>query len=212
MVATASVSVRDNTGMLHTCRVLLNACSQARFVNRLALKKFPNCIPLYGISTVRAEVKYSSTVQILSMITNYSATIDCAVLTKISGNIPSVRTEPYLTSSTVQTDQQAFLIRTDDSLEHQFQSFQELKELHHSPRNATGRFIMAEMGFQRILKNPSLRTQYINFLEEYESLDHTKVVDGSKDEVKSVYYLPQHPVIKESSTITKTTVVFDASA
>ncbi|KAJ8881585.1 hypothetical protein PR048_018069 [Dryococelus australis] len=71
----AKVRVRNNTGRLHTCRALLDSCSQAHFVSeslvqRIALKKFSNCVALKGINTVRAEAKYSATVQILSMTTN----------------------------------------------------------------------------------------------------------------------------------------------
>ncbi|KAJ8888782.1 hypothetical protein PR048_008274 [Dryococelus australis] len=93
LLPTATLRVHDNTGTLHTCRALLDSCSQAHFaseslVQRLALKKFPNCIPLQGINTVRAEAKYGATVQIRSMTTNYSATLDCGVLPRISGNVP----------------------------------------------------------------------------------------------------------------------------
>ncbi|KAJ8879587.1 hypothetical protein PR048_020195 [Dryococelus australis] len=78
--------------MLHTYRALLDSCSQANFVSeslvqRLAFKKFHNCAPLQGMNTVRVEVKYGSTVQILNMTTNYSATLDCAVLPRISDNL-----------------------------------------------------------------------------------------------------------------------------
>ncbi|KAJ8898018.1 hypothetical protein PR048_003378 [Dryococelus australis] len=78
---------------LHTCRALLDSCSQAHFVSeslvqKLALKKFPNSVPLQGINTVGAEVKYGATVQILPMTTNYSATLDCVILPRISGNVP----------------------------------------------------------------------------------------------------------------------------
>ncbi|KAJ8867071.1 hypothetical protein PR048_032933 [Dryococelus australis] len=89
LLPTATVRVHYNTGMLHTCRALLDSYSQAHFVSeslvqRLALKKFPYCVPLQWINTVRAEAKYGATVQILSMITNYSATLDFAILPRIS--------------------------------------------------------------------------------------------------------------------------------
>ncbi|KAJ8896999.1 hypothetical protein PR048_002345 [Dryococelus australis] len=70
--------------------ILLHKVLFESLVQRLALKKFLNCVPLQGISTVKAETKYSVTVQIPSMTTDYSATLNCAVLPRIVGNVPRV--------------------------------------------------------------------------------------------------------------------------
>ncbi|XP_062537678.1 uncharacterized protein LOC134206004 [Armigeres subalbatus] len=51
---------------------------------------------------------------------------------------------------------------------------------------------------------------------EYIELGHMKYIgladDSRLDEGKTVYYLPHHPVFTETSSATKTRVVFDGSA
>jgi hypothetical protein len=48
-------------------------------------------------------------------------------------------------------------------------------------------------------------------MKEYEDLGHMEPVP-SQEENNTCYYLPDHPVFKESSSKTKTRVVFDGSA
>ncbi|XP_077296681.1 uncharacterized protein LOC143918614 [Arctopsyche grandis] len=64
---------------------------------------------------------------------------------------------------------------------------------------------------KRFVKDESLKRQYHDFLSEYEKLGHmTECFPPKKNE--TVYYLPHHAVIKESSVSTKCRVVFDASS
>lgn len=65
---------------------------------------------------------------------------------------------------------------------------------------------------RRLQRNPKLKHDYINFLREYDSLGHMTKIDSPNDNAAQTYYLPHHCVIKEDSTTTKLTVVFDASA
>lgn len=59
-------------------------------------------------------------------------------------------------------------------------------------------------------KNAELRSQYIEFLEDYQRLGHMeKITEHGCSRIG--YYLPHHPVIKENSLTTKVRVVFDAS-
>jgi len=62
------------------------------------------------------------------------------------------------------------------------------------------RFLSLE---RRLDKNPSLKSEYVKFLREYEGLGHMRAVDIS---------LPHQAVARESSTTTKVRVVFDASS
>jgi hypothetical protein len=64
---------------------------------------------------------------------------------------------------------------------------------------------------RRLERDPGLRSQYHNFMKEYEELGHMEPVP-SQEERNTCYYLPHHPVFKESSSTTKTRVVFDGSA
>ncbi|XP_037929841.1 uncharacterized protein LOC119664425 [Teleopsis dalmanni] len=63
---------------------------------------------------------------------------------------------------------------------------------------------------ERLVKNPALKQEYVNFMQEYIKLGHMREVN-EKPKTK-VYYLLHHAVIKEDRTKTKLRVVFDASA
>lgn len=75
---------------------------------------------------------------------------------------------------------------------------------------ALKRFYLLE---QRLVRNPSLRDQYVQFIREYEHLGHCKQIDESSDRPNTrKCYLPHHAVIRPDSSSTKCRVVFDASA
>jgi hypothetical protein len=77
-----------------------------------------------------------------------------------------------------------------------------------SRRLAESRLLSIE---RRLERDEGLKSQYHQFMTEYEQLGHMTRVTSS--EVTSpCYYLPHHPVIRDSSTTTKTRVVFDGSA
>lgn len=65
----------------------------------------------------------------------------------------------------------------------------------------------------RMKTNPKFHQAYSDFLNEYESLDHMKLANDSTSAAQqTVYYLPHHGVIRESSVTTKLRVVFNASS
>jgi hypothetical protein len=64
---------------------------------------------------------------------------------------------------------------------------------------------------RRLERNPDLKSQYHNFMKEYEDLGHMEPVT-SQEEKSICYFLPHHPVFKETSSTTKTRVVFDGGA
>ena len=79
-----------------------------------------------------------------------------------------------------------------------------------SRRIALKRFYSLE---RQLALNPDLQSEYVKFMNEYETLGHMKRINESSDnDQDSFYYFPHHAVIKTSSTTTKTRVVFDGSA
>ncbi|XP_053686318.1 uncharacterized protein LOC128735858 [Sabethes cyaneus] len=75
---------------------------------------------------------------------------------------------------------------------------------------ALKRFLMLE---KRLVRNPELRIQYVDFIREYEALGHCREIMESEDPPnQQSYYLPHHAVLRPSSSSTKCRVVFDASA
>ncbi|XP_062534704.1 uncharacterized protein LOC134203884 [Armigeres subalbatus] len=63
----------------------------------------------------------------------------------------------------------------------------------------------------RLERDPNLKQEYQNFLDEYLSLGHLRIVSANEPEPPQVSYIPHHPVVKESSTTTKVRVVFNGS-
>ncbi|XP_033251629.1 uncharacterized protein LOC117190672 [Drosophila miranda] len=63
---------------------------------------------------------------------------------------------------------------------------------------------------RRPARLPEIRSHYISFMQEYESLGHMSLVLNPNLE-EPHYYIPHHFVLKPSSTSTKLRVVFDAS-
>ncbi|GFX97483.1 integrase catalytic domain-containing protein [Trichonephila clavipes] len=62
---------------------------------------------------------------------------------------------------------------------------------------------------RRFVREPDTKDKYVEFLQEYENLDHMQQV---KDEEPGLhYYIPHHAVIRPESKTTKLRVVFDVS-
>ena len=64
---------------------------------------------------------------------------------------------------------------------------------------------------QRLSRHASLRESYVAFMDEYHKSNHMELVEEER-EPEDHYYMPHHPVIKNSSLNTKIRVVFDASS
>ena len=83
-------------------------------------------------------------------------------------------------------------------------------------------YTMAQYRFQqlerKLARNLELRREYTRFMDEYLSLGHIELVPGEDDSSygstsdKLICFLQHRAVFKESSTTTKTRVVFEASA
>lgn len=61
---------------------------------------------------------------------------------------------------------------------------------------------------RKLDRNPELRIQYHDFLQQYLKLGHMEMVEGTEHG----YYLPHHCVLRPESSTTKLRVVFDASS
>ncbi|XP_060875890.1 uncharacterized protein LOC132949125 [Metopolophium dirhodum] len=64
----------------------------------------------------------------------------------------------------------------------------------------------------RLSRQPDLRKQYIDFMQDYLSSGHMELVPVSERDNPLNYYIPHHCVIKPDSKTTKLRVVFNASA
>ncbi|XP_018396273.1 PREDICTED: uncharacterized protein LOC108774620 [Cyphomyrmex costatus] len=64
----------------------------------------------------------------------------------------------------------------------------------------------------RFIRDPNLRDQYVNFMDEYLKLGHMKEVSVSPLEDTASFYLPHHGVFKGAKQSSKIRVVFDASS
>ncbi|XP_062704021.1 uncharacterized protein LOC134286428 [Aedes albopictus] len=85
-----------------------------------------------------------------------------------------------------------------------------VSELEHNRSLALKRFHILE---HRFAKNADLKAAYVDFIQEYKSLSHCKIISESDDPPERlVHYLPHHAVLKPSSSTTRLRVVFDASA
>lgn len=85
------------------------------------------------------------------------------------------------------------------------------KKLGESKDLCLKRFLNIESRLQR---DERLKTQYVDFMKEYEFLSHMTlkcnfVDDTSKENLS--YFIPHHPVLRESSLTTQCRVVYDAS-
>ncbi|XP_061387499.1 uncharacterized protein LOC133322523, partial [Musca vetustissima] len=63
---------------------------------------------------------------------------------------------------------------------------------------------------RKLNKNPDLKTEYSNFLREYEEMGHMSQVNEAEVGFPN-YYIPHHCVLRPNSVSTKLHVVFDAS-
>ncbi|XP_055622591.1 uncharacterized protein LOC129766753 [Toxorhynchites rutilus septentrionalis] len=85
-----------------------------------------------------------------------------------------------------------------------------VSKLNNNRSLALRRFLMLE---QRFKKNPEMKQQYVQFIDEYKALGHCKQISEFGDTPETLtYYLPHHAVLKPTSSSTKLRVVFDASA
>ena len=108
--------------------------------------------------------------------------------------------EQHFTTTTTQQQDGRFVVRLPLK--------EEPNQLGTSRRSAEHRLFATE---RRLEREPELKSQYHEFMKEYEDLGHMQPVTTC-EEGQQCYYLPHHPVFKETSSTTRTRVVFDGSA
>ncbi|XP_052749789.1 uncharacterized protein LOC113520032 [Galleria mellonella] len=64
---------------------------------------------------------------------------------------------------------------------------------------------------RRLSRNPDLKCQYVNFMQDYIQSGHMSLVPVSENR-RGKYYIPHHCIIRPDSPTTQLRVVFDASA
>lgn len=79
---------------------------------------------------------------------------------------------------------------------------EKITQLGDSRQSALKRFYAVE---KRLNKNPELKQNYLNFMQEYEQLNHMQRIENTETAIS--YYIPHHAVFKDG----KIRVVFDAS-
>lgn len=81
---------------------------------------------------------------------------------------------------------------------------EKITQLGESRQSALNRFHALE---RRLNKNPMLKQQYVEFMQEYERLNHMRKTNDDMSLKERQYYIPHHAVFKDQ----KIRVVFDAS-
>jgi hypothetical protein len=96
LLATAIVEVKNKAGQYVPCRALLDSASQSHFITercakRLKLDRTQTHASYQGISNVNTAAHYSMPLQIKSMHSDWHTTLDCAILSNITGTTPTTK-------------------------------------------------------------------------------------------------------------------------
>ena len=92
LLATAVVDVKNKSGQYVPCRAPLDSGSQSHFmtercVQRLRLSRTQTCASIQGISNVNTATHHSA-IRLRSRHTDWHTTLDCAILSSITGTTP----------------------------------------------------------------------------------------------------------------------------
>ena len=108
LLATAIVEVQNKSGQYVPCRALLDSASQSHFitercVQRLRLSRTQTHAQIQGISNVNTETYHSVSLHLRSRHTDWHITLNCAILSHITGTTPSnkldIKTWKFLRTS-----------------------------------------------------------------------------------------------------------------
>jgi len=93
LLATAIVDVKNKSGQYVPCRALLDSGSPSHFitercVQRLRLSRTQTHASIQGISNVNTATHQSTSIHLRSRHTDWHTTLDCAILSSITGTTP----------------------------------------------------------------------------------------------------------------------------
>ncbi|XP_055543597.1 uncharacterized protein LOC129729140 [Wyeomyia smithii] len=93
LLLTATVDVFDRYGRRHAARAVLDCASHLSFIrkdfcDRLAIEKSPIDLDFHGISATSSHSSMGTSVTFASRCSSYRSTIPCAVLDRISSDLP----------------------------------------------------------------------------------------------------------------------------
>ncbi|XP_053686351.1 uncharacterized protein LOC128735898 [Sabethes cyaneus] len=242
LLATALVTVEDETGLQATARVLLDSGSECNFISRRLCQQFKTQhgrvqVAVSGIGQSKTVAKAEH----IRLGDNLPKLIDTVFGWVVAGEYNTGTHQSPAACNTAAVDfLEDFLPRfwsceeiglvgkmspTELLCEEQFTRTVQ--------RAANGRYTVTlpkddtvmmklgeskEIAFRRLQglerrleRDPLLRERYCQFLTEYLNSGHMRKVEEATDTCGKRYFLPHHPVVKESSTTTKVRVVFDAS-
>jgi len=96
LLATAIVEIQNKSGQYIPCRALLDSASQSHFitescVQRLRLSRTQTHAQIQGISSVNTETYHSVSIHLRSRHTAWHKTLNCAILSHITGTTPSTK-------------------------------------------------------------------------------------------------------------------------
>ena len=96
LLATTVVEVQNKSGQYVPCRALLDSASQSHFitercVQRLRLSRTQTHASIQGISNVNTATQHSVSTHLKSRHTDWHNTIQCAILSNITGTTPSTK-------------------------------------------------------------------------------------------------------------------------
>jgi len=96
LLATAMVEVRNKAGQYVECRALLDSASQSHFITErcvrcLKLSRTQTHASIQGIRNVNTATHHSVSIHLRSRHTDWHTTLDCAILSNITGTTPSTQ-------------------------------------------------------------------------------------------------------------------------
>jgi len=96
LLTTDIVEVQKNSGQYVPCRALLDSASQSHFIKeicikRLRLSRTQTHASIQGLSSVNTETYHSFSIHLMSRRTDWDTTLNCAILSHITGTTPSTK-------------------------------------------------------------------------------------------------------------------------
>nr|XP_041632498.1 uncharacterized protein LOC121502822 [Drosophila kikkawai] len=216
ILATALVLVKDASGCYKIGRALLDSCSQVNFMSdefaqALRIPRIKRHMEIRSIGESQTQIKHRASTTIKSRFNALE------LMLSVNRNVERLwKVEDVSKSADIYTPEQRkceekFVdsVRRDDDghigVRLPFKTDPSL--LGNSYETARRRFQALE---RRLSRSADIRSKYIDFMQEFQTLGHMSLVEMPQLNVPH-FYISHHCVLKPTSTSTKLRVVFDAS-